>query len=295
MVADSVLTPSCAQCHGAAGGVSLRSYQTSAASASRINQAVFVDKSMPKNGTLTSYQQAVLKAWIEEGAPENAGGPAVPTASPSPAPLVAIADLNFNNLNQKIFKTACVKCHSVSGGVDMRSYDTIKANIGKIAIAVLATQSMPKNGTLTADQLSLLSAWINAGAPELSPGTDGVQPTYASLYANVFQPLCMNCHGTGRIAEAAPLAPYAALMSSDNKLVTAGDLSHSAIVDAITKPSGVRGSMPPASAGLAPLPVTTIELIKQWILNGAPEGDEPEPSPIASASPVTAPSPSPSP
>jgi uncharacterized membrane protein len=60
-------------CHDAtqSGGVMLTSYDLVRQYASRIRDAVFVQKIMPKQGELTTEQRKRLKCWLDAGAPNN--------------------------------------------------------------------------------------------------------------------------------------------------------------------------------------------------------------------------------
>lgn len=60
-------------CHdaGAAGEVSLTSYNLVLRNASRIRTAAVVTKIMPKTGSITATELAQLKCWLDSGAPDN--------------------------------------------------------------------------------------------------------------------------------------------------------------------------------------------------------------------------------
>ena len=61
-------------CHnaaGAQGGQVFESYNQVKAAAGRIRQRAVVEKTMPKNGSLTALEIGKLKCWIDAGAPNN--------------------------------------------------------------------------------------------------------------------------------------------------------------------------------------------------------------------------------
>lgn len=70
---SSLISAHCstAGCHNSAnaGNITLLTYAQAKENASRINQRVVVDKTMPPGGGLTSAQLAVLKCWISNGTP----------------------------------------------------------------------------------------------------------------------------------------------------------------------------------------------------------------------------------
>jgi hypothetical protein len=89
---------------------------------------------------------------------------------------------------QPMFNSRCVSCHSASvpqSGVNLSSYASTMASRGSLYNALIvvtgnADQSalydkllssprfgsrMPQGGSLTAQQIAIVRAWINAGAP----------------------------------------------------------------------------------------------------------------------------------
>lgn len=64
-------TAGCHDASGAAGGAVLLTYTQIAAKANRINQRCVIDKNMPTSGPLSNTEIAVVKCWIESGAPNN--------------------------------------------------------------------------------------------------------------------------------------------------------------------------------------------------------------------------------
>ncbi len=72
----SIMKSKCATagCHdaaGSAGGVVLETYLQISGKAARINQRCIVDKTMPTGGPLLPAELAILKCWIDSGAPNN--------------------------------------------------------------------------------------------------------------------------------------------------------------------------------------------------------------------------------
>jgi hypothetical protein len=101
-------------------------------------------------------------------------------------------------------------------------------------------------------------------------------PTFASIQQNVFTPICTRCHAgaaapTGlRLDEAssyAMLVNVASVEVPGLRRVRPGDPDLSYLVQKIEGRAAVGGRMPLNSP---PLPQATIDVIKQWIREGAP-------------------------
>jgi hypothetical protein len=63
--------PGCHNAAGASGGRVFESYNEVRAAVDRIRQRAIIEKTMPKTGSLSSFQIAQLKCWIDSGAPNN--------------------------------------------------------------------------------------------------------------------------------------------------------------------------------------------------------------------------------
>ncbi|MEN9571459.1 MAG: hypothetical protein RL172_2690 [Bacteroidota bacterium] len=70
-----LITSKCAtsSCHdaSAAGGIILLNYTQVSNAKERINTRVVVEKTMPPSGALSPAEIAILKCWIDAGAPNN--------------------------------------------------------------------------------------------------------------------------------------------------------------------------------------------------------------------------------
>lgn len=75
-VNEDMITPYCLGCHANAGGnqgeLNLETYANVQSHLEGIRLVAIVHRSMPPNGALPAYPYALLKAWIEAGAPEVA-------------------------------------------------------------------------------------------------------------------------------------------------------------------------------------------------------------------------------
>ncbi len=102
------------------------------------------------------------------------------TETPVPEPTEAPASVGFANNVMPIFQTSCVECHGVrqvKEGLDLQTYETTLAGSfnGPVIVPGNASESlliqlvvegeMPNRGPkLTAEQIQIISEWINAGA-----------------------------------------------------------------------------------------------------------------------------------
>lgn len=103
-------------------------------------------------------------------------------------------------------------------------------------------------------------------------------PTFASIQQNVFTPICTSCHAgaaapTGlRLDEAssyAMLVNVASVEVPSLRRIQPGDPDLSYLVQKIEGRAAVGGRMPLNSP---PLPQATIDVIRQWVLEGAQRG-----------------------
>ena len=111
-------------------------------------------------------------------------------------------------------------------------------------------------------------------------GTGGTGPftaDFQSIQDNVFTPICSPCHSgasapKGLMLDAAHsynlLVGVASTESPSLDRVKAGDPGSSYIIIKLTNGAGIVGSQMPL--GENPLPQATIDVIRQWITNGAP-------------------------
>lgn len=208
--------------------------------------------------------------------------------------------ISYEQINRLILKDNCIRCHNPSnakGDVSIASFAEVRASLSDIQYSALTTQEMPPKNPLSADLQNLLQMWIEQGAPEVvsadvvetptptaspvsnaSPtpaSTPSLAPilvaTYASIREGVFVPKCLKCHSEGERAEDFPLDSYVAMMavSANEKgefMIVSGDPSASTLVKEIEA-----GKMPTKKSGLPPVTPEELNVIRQWILEGAKE------------------------
>lgn len=139
-------------------------------------------------GTATPEAYANPQAYAGPGGETQA---ALPTASAEPSaateaplatvPPAALTEVSFLADILPIMENSCVSCHGgkrTEKGLDLSSYAALMNGSEKGAVviagdadnsalaALVANGKMPKRGSkLTPEQIALIIAWINAGAP----------------------------------------------------------------------------------------------------------------------------------
>ena len=187
-------------------------------------------------------------------------------------------------------RCAFAGCHVAGGpyGIDLRTYDAVIAGgyEGPIVIAgnarrselveVIVEGEMPPNGPpLPAAQIQLIIDWINEGARNNSNNettaasdnpTDAGRPS-PSFQDDILPILTNRCAFAGCHVAGGPygidLRTYDAVIAggSTGAIVIAGNARESELVEQI-----VAGKMPPSGP---PLPAAQIQLITDWINDGA--------------------------
>ncbi len=192
------------------------------------------------------------------------------------------SELGFGNVYSRVIRPNCIGCHGNGGGVNLESYANIKANLTKIYQAAIVERKMPKapNAPLSADDLGLLNAWIQAGAPETAPGGEPgptpipLGPNFASIKYNILDSKCLLCHAPGKPVARIPLVTKDDLLNSPLDLVLPGNPDESGIMLAIRGVNPEKLMPPPKDAngsptGFTKLSAQEINAIAQWITNGA--------------------------
>lgn len=179
--------------------------------------------------------------------------------------------LSYAFVAEQVF-SKCVSCHGSSGGVNLESYSQITNNLNGIRRTVFETHSMPKRGSLSDAELSILWTWIEIGAPEQAPGggtgpkPEPLKPAFDSIYSNIFKLKCITCHSAGNPGQRI-LLDKENLVNSPLELVLPGNADESGLVIAVERQDGKR--MPPAKEGFAELRDDEKQAIRDWIQNGA--------------------------
>lgn len=183
-----------------------------------------------------------------------------------------ISQLSFALVTDRVFAPQCISCHGSSGGVSLRAFDAVKANIRRIEQTVFVEGSMPKDSRLSEEQMAYLWNWIRIGAPEFAQDggvinpPDPIQPTFNSIDKNIFQVTCVKCHrpdGTGKRI----LLDKVSLLTSPLELVIPSNSDESGLVIALERGDDKR--MPPEDEGYSALTDEEKMAVRKWIENGA--------------------------
>jgi len=138
-------------------------------------------------------------------------------------------------------------------------------------------------GGLAAACLSLAACGSGDGFQD---GGGMLQPTFDSIQANIFTPICEQCHsGAGapfglRLDAANSYALLVGVPSGQNSSllrVAPGDPANSYIIRKLEGTASAGERMP---AGLPPLPPADIDVVRQWITDGAAPGGQAPSGPI---------------
>lgn len=178
--------------------------------------------------------------------------------------------MNYKFISSKIFEAKCTSCHGSSGNVNLESYDSVKASLSKIQNTVFVEQTMPKRGSLTSEEKRLLWNWIKIGAPLDSaappPEEEPLIATYASIRSHIIEPKCITCHNPAGTGNKVGL-DRESLLNSPLELVLPGNADESGLIIALERKDDKR--MPPAKEGYSALKPEVIQVIREWIMNGA--------------------------
>lgn len=174
----------CLDCHavdkGNRGGINLETYASTKVLADSVVQSV-ASGFMPIGGPpVSAPDQAVLKAWVDAGAPEvsdlplpiaevpapneppEPDEPPVPTEPPVPNEPPPV---DFELVRASIFTPHCIGCHS-----NFADYSRVVGRLPDIQRSI-DTNFMPMGSApLSTELKQMLADWIANGAPEASGG-----------------------------------------------------------------------------------------------------------------------------
>ncbi len=168
---NSFAFTSCADCHHGNESPALFAYNDYRQNLDAVFKSVVVERTMPRRQKLTEEQVALVRQWIEQGAPQfipnQPVAPEPPSTTSTTIPVVSPpAGISFEQVLKTSFQS-CTKCHS-AGDEDPRleTYADYKQNIVDVESTVVIKRSMPKKQKLSAEQIQLVADWIALGAPE---------------------------------------------------------------------------------------------------------------------------------
>lgn len=264
----SLFEAKCNVCHGNADltGLALDSYTNAMAggnngpviipgdSANSVLYAVQVAGGHP--GMFTPEELSIVQDWIDGGALEDSGAPAVGPTWDDVSPVV---------------QGKCGACHTTADltGLALDTYANALSGgkngpvivPGDSANSVLYTLQAAGGhpGTFTEDELALVQEWIDAGAVE-STGSDSGLVWEGELSA-LLQEKCGTCHGATAMG-GLNLSTYADMLngSQSGQVVVPGD-SGASLIMSIQQAGGHPGQLTPEE----------IALLQEWINAGALE------------------------
>jgi len=206
-------------------------------------------------GQFSEDELAIVQAWIDAGAPENAEAPAAGPTWDDVAP---------------VFQERCGTCHNTADmtGLALDSYADALAGgkdgavivPGDSANSVLYTIQAAGGhpGTLSPEELALVQEWIDAGAVESAGATSG--PVWGDV-ATFFEAKCSTCHSTPDMTGLA-LDSFTDVMEGgkDGAVIVPGDSANS-ILYTLQAAGGHPGQ----------LSEDELAILKAWIDAGALE------------------------
>ncbi len=180
--ADTQDRNSCIGCHGEGISIRLVSYADYLANLDKVKLRVLEERNMPRPAGLSPSKLAIVRQWIEQGAPEFGSVPSEPdpmptttttlppvppttTTLPPVDPISTVVD--FAEVESKVFSLSCAGCHGADGFIEpsLITYEDFKSNLDLVVSRVLVQKNMPRRG-LPPEQLKIVQAWIDGGAVE---------------------------------------------------------------------------------------------------------------------------------
>lgn len=77
--------------------------------------------------------------------------------------VTVFSGVSFNSSIEGIIKNNCTSCHGVSASPSFDSYDEIKTHAAAIKRRT-GNRSMPKDATMSQDEIDMIACWVNDGA-----------------------------------------------------------------------------------------------------------------------------------
>jgi hypothetical protein len=107
----------------------------------------------------------------------------------------------------------------------------------------------------------ILQSQVPPPAPTPTPGPAPENPTYDANVGGFFQATCAACHNSTTLAGGLDLTSYASVMQggTDGTVIAPGDADASLLVSV------------QSGKHFANLPAAELDIVRQWIEDGAPE------------------------
>ena len=174
----------------------------------------------------------------------------------------------FSIVHEKILKPRCLTCHNHTW---CDTYQGVKRRVDDIERVAIRERTMPKGNPLSTEETDLLERWIKGGAPE-GPSVpekpkEPLKPSFESIKTNILTQRCLHCHSTGHPGAQVPMETREDLINSPRDLVIPGNPDESGLILSITRSDSKK--MPPPDSGIPAFTTAEINVIRQWILDGA--------------------------
>lgn len=113
-------------------------------------------------------------------------------------------DSNYDSVNTKVLMGQCLQCHSKdggdAGGLNLETYQNLRANLNQIMYRVLETKDMPRGG-LTGSDFALMEMWLQLGAPEKNTLTSPLPVlkgpfNWLVIKEQILRRNCLDCHSS---------------------------------------------------------------------------------------------------
>lgn len=202
--------------------------------------------------------------------------------------------VDYKVVQASLIQPKCLACHGTGSGlVNLDTFASVKNNMGLIQ-SVIQANRMPPNKPLSDGEKSLLTAWVEAGTPEVvatniatcnnGGGENGgavipvpiLAANYESIRQMILEPRCLSCHDD---LSSLDFSTYAAITSHVD-LFESKPGEDGAFVDAVAS-----GMMPPKK--LPKLSPEEVSVIREWVVVGMPEkaGSAPIPPVVVTPNP----------
>ena len=188
-VQRSVLQPRCVRCHDAGSELPLTTWDEVRRSLGEIRQAVFVDRTMPREGELKPAQSELLRSWLDGGGRREAwvkecvsqplppDPDPVPQPEPSAEPSVVPSNLpvvpvGYKAVRDQFLTPYCLSCHGnghTAGRLALDTLEQVRARAKDIYWRTIVKKNMPTpraTAQPTDQERETFADWIERGMPE---------------------------------------------------------------------------------------------------------------------------------
>jgi len=191
-----------------------------------------------------------------------------------------LSKVSYQMVKTQVFDRSCVSCHGTSGNLSLETYESALSVLDKIKSSTLDERRMPKapNPALDSHQLEVLAAWIQVGGRKLpADGSDDaappptLAPTYSSIHKLILEQKCVRCHRADSNSQAnqMPFTTYDEIRNNPRPILfpEQPDEGEGLLLEVLR--AGARKPMPPLDSGISPVKPEEIQIIEEWIRNGA--------------------------